>query len=175
MVAFVALSKVLSPQFLVWLVRRPARRRARRRGGDGPAVVVCALTAIWFPARYWDLVRDFDPLSSWIVLLRGLVLLLPARGAHLAGHGARTGSIAVARPIAGSHVDQRALEPHATRGRLEPHRHARPASAAPRAPSATPITESCGPVIPTSVSAAVPPGRIRPSDVCTGCGSRGRR
>ena len=31
----------------------------------------------------------------------------------------------------------------------------------------TPITESCGPVMPTSVIAAVPPGWTRASDVCT--------
>jgi len=34
-------------------------------------------------------------------------------------------------------------------------------------PVSTPITESCGPVIPTSVSAAVPPGRMRASAVWT--------
>ena len=38
-------------------------------------VLACALTAAWFPARYWDLVREFDPLASWLVLLRGLTLV----------------------------------------------------------------------------------------------------
>jgi hypothetical protein len=75
-VAFVALSKVLSPQFLVWLVLLvPLVAGPRRRAALGLTVVACALTAIWFPARYWDLVRDFDPLASWLVLLRGIVLL----------------------------------------------------------------------------------------------------
>jgi hypothetical protein len=75
-VAFVALSKVLSPQFLVWLVLLvPLVGGPRRRVAMVLTVVACALTTIWFPARYWDLVRDFDPLSSWLVLLRGLVLL----------------------------------------------------------------------------------------------------
>jgi len=75
-VAFVALSKVLSPQFLVWLVLLvPLVGGPRRRAATVLTVVACALTAIWFPARYWDLVRDFDPLASWLVLLRGLVLL----------------------------------------------------------------------------------------------------
>ena len=75
-VAFVALSKVLSPQFLVWLVLLvPLVGGPRRRAAMALTLVACALTAIWFPARYWDLVRDFDPLSSWLVLLRGLVLL----------------------------------------------------------------------------------------------------
>jgi glycosyl transferase family 87 len=75
-VAFVALSKVLSPQFLVWLVLLvPLVGGLRRRTAVTLTILACALTAIWFPARYWDLVRDFDPLASWLVLLRGLALL----------------------------------------------------------------------------------------------------
>jgi hypothetical protein len=75
-VAFVALSKVLSPQFLVWLVLLvPLVAGSRRRATLVLLVVACALTAIWFPGRYWELVRDFDPLASWLVLLRGLVLV----------------------------------------------------------------------------------------------------
>ena len=38
-------------------------------------VLACALTAVWFPARYWELVREFDPLASWLVLVRGLTLV----------------------------------------------------------------------------------------------------
>ena len=75
-VAFVALSKVLSPQFLVWLVLLvPLVGGPRRRAALALTVVACALAAVWFPSRYWELVRDFDPLASWLVLLRGLVLL----------------------------------------------------------------------------------------------------
>ena len=75
-VAFVALSKVLSPQFLVWLVLLvPLVGGLRRRTAVILTLAACALTAIWFPARYWDLVREFDPLASWLVLLRGIVLL----------------------------------------------------------------------------------------------------
>ena len=37
--------------------------------------LACALTAVWFPARYWDLVREFDPLASWLVLCRGVTLV----------------------------------------------------------------------------------------------------
>jgi hypothetical protein len=75
-VAFVALSKVLSPQFLIWLVLLvPLVGGARSRAALGLTVAACALTAIWFPARYWELVREFDPLSSWLVLVRGLMLV----------------------------------------------------------------------------------------------------
>ncbi len=75
-VAFVALSKVLSPQFLVWLVLLvPLVGGPRRRAALGVTALACALTALWFPARYWDLVREFDPLASWLVLARGLTLV----------------------------------------------------------------------------------------------------
>lgn len=86
LVAFVALSKVLSPQFLVWLVLLvPLVGGIRSRPTLWLTVLACALTAFWFPARYWELVIEFDPLASWLVLFRGLtlvallaVLILPA-------------------------------------------------------------------------------------------------
>lgn len=75
-VAFVALSKVLSPQFLVWLVLLvPLVGGARSRAALWLTVLACALTALWFPARYWELVKEFDPLASWLVLARGATLL----------------------------------------------------------------------------------------------------
>jgi hypothetical protein len=75
-VAFVALSKVLSPQFLVWLVLLvPLVGGVRSRASLVLTALACALTAAWFPARYWDLVFDFDPLASWLVLARGVVLI----------------------------------------------------------------------------------------------------
>jgi hypothetical protein len=76
LVAFVALSKVLSPQFLVWLVLLvPLVGGVRSRAALWLTVLACALTAVWFPARYWELVREFDPLASWLVLFRGLTLV----------------------------------------------------------------------------------------------------
>jgi hypothetical protein len=86
-VAFVALSKVLSPQFLVWLLLLvPLVGGARSRLALWLMALACLLTALWFPARYWELVREFDPLASWLVLTRGatlvallLVLTWPAR------------------------------------------------------------------------------------------------
>jgi hypothetical protein len=76
-VAFVALSKVLSPQFLVWLVLLvPLVVGARGRASLWLMAAACAVTAVWFPARYWELVKEFDQLASWLVLVRGVLLLV---------------------------------------------------------------------------------------------------
>jgi hypothetical protein len=75
-VAFVALSKVLSPQFLIWLVLLvPLVVAVRGRAPLWLLTAACAVTAAWFPARYWELVKEFDPLASWLVLVRGVLLL----------------------------------------------------------------------------------------------------
>jgi hypothetical protein len=75
-VAFVALGKVLSPQFLIWLVPLVPLVRGRR-GLVATVLLGCAavLTQIWFPYRYWDLALAFDPVSSWLVFVRDLVLV----------------------------------------------------------------------------------------------------
>jgi hypothetical protein len=75
-VAFVAFGKVLSPQFLVWMLA-PVVLVPGRRGVGAMALLVaaCALTRLWFPRTYWLLVREFDPTSSWLVLLRDVLLV----------------------------------------------------------------------------------------------------
>jgi glycosyl transferase family 87 len=86
LVAFVALGKVLSPQFLAWLL--PVVPLARRMWATFALTLALVLTQLWFPYRYWDLVREFDPLTSWLVLGRDLALVVtlallvrePARG-----------------------------------------------------------------------------------------------
>ena len=75
-VAFVAFGKVLSPQFLVWLIAVVVLV-AGVRGAVATTLllVACLLTRAWFPNRYWDLVKQFDPTASWLVLVRDLVLV----------------------------------------------------------------------------------------------------
>ncbi len=76
LVAFVALGKVLSPQFLIWLVPVVALVGGLR--GLRASWLLLAglgLTQLWFPSRYWDLVRELDPLVSGLVLARDLVLI----------------------------------------------------------------------------------------------------
>ena len=76
LVAFVALGKVLSPQFLIWLiplVPLVAGRRALAASGFLAAALV--VTQLWFPFRYWDYALTFDETVSWLVLARDLALL----------------------------------------------------------------------------------------------------
>jgi hypothetical protein len=74
--AFVALGKVVSPQFLIWLIPLVPLVRGRR-GLAASALLGAALllTQLWFPYRYWDLALEFDEPASWLVLARDLVLL----------------------------------------------------------------------------------------------------
>ena len=75
-VAFVAFGKVLSPQFLVWLLAIVVIVPGLRGSVASVLLVVaCALTRMWFPRTYWELVKSFDPTSSWLVLARDLVLV----------------------------------------------------------------------------------------------------
>jgi hypothetical protein len=73
--AFVALGRVLSPQYLIWLV--PLAAVAWSYGARAaPALVVLAavLTLVEFPSRYWDLVAR-EPGAVALVAARNLALL----------------------------------------------------------------------------------------------------
>jgi len=83
--AFVALGKVLSPQFLIWLV--PVVPLVRGvRGIIATLLLAAALvvTQVYFPGRYWEYI--FHLHLAWVVLLRDVILVallvalsLPAR------------------------------------------------------------------------------------------------
>jgi Glycosyltransferase family 87 len=75
-VAFVALGKVLSPQFLIWLLPLVPLVGGLRGVAAGLLLAAaCLLTRGWFPDDYWDLVRQFDTAASWLVLARDATLL----------------------------------------------------------------------------------------------------
>jgi hypothetical protein len=72
--AFVAFGKVLSPQFLVWLV--PLVPVVAGASGFAAAVLLGAAlvtTHAWFPTRYWDVVA-LEP-AAWLVLARDVLLV----------------------------------------------------------------------------------------------------
>ena len=73
-VVFVAFGKVLSPQFMIWLVP-VAALVAGRVGFAAGALLGAALvtTHLWFPTRYWDLVA-LEPVS-WLALVRNVLLV----------------------------------------------------------------------------------------------------
>jgi len=74
--AFIAFGKVLSPQFLIWLLPLVPLVRGRRgllAGGGLAAALV--LTQLWFPFRYWELALEFDAAASWLVFGRDLTLV----------------------------------------------------------------------------------------------------
>ena len=74
--AFVALGKVLSPQFLIWLI--PIVPLVRGRRGLGASVLLgsaLVLTQLWFPFRYFRLALHFEQGLSWLLLARDLTLV----------------------------------------------------------------------------------------------------
>lgn len=83
LLAFVALGKVLSPQFMIWLA--PFAALAWVWGERGVAMLcgaAIALTSVWFPRHYVPLVQETDWVI-WTVALRN-VLLVAALGLLLA-------------------------------------------------------------------------------------------
>ncbi|HEX6491371.1 MAG TPA: glycosyltransferase 87 family protein [Gaiellaceae bacterium] len=74
--AFIAFGKVLSPQFLIWLVPLvPLVRGRRGLLASGLLGLALLLTQLWFPYRYWALAVDLDGTASWLVLARDLLLV----------------------------------------------------------------------------------------------------
>jgi hypothetical protein len=78
--AFVCFSKVLSPQYMVWLLPLAAVAAARQ-GRLAAALTAAAslITQLWFPGRYFDVVHQ----HAWAVVAVGVrnVLLLSALAA----------------------------------------------------------------------------------------------
>ena len=73
--ALVAFGKVLSPQFLLWLV--PLVPLAGGGLGLAAGALLAAallLTHLWFPSRYWELVA-FEAGPVWLLVARNVCLL----------------------------------------------------------------------------------------------------
>jgi hypothetical protein len=74
-VAFVAFGKVLSPQYLLWLVPLvPLVRGARGVAATLVLTAACVLTQVWFPQRYWQYANGLH--LAWLVLARDLLFVV---------------------------------------------------------------------------------------------------
>jgi hypothetical protein len=75
--AFVAFGKVLSPQFMTWLVPLVVLV-AGRRGLLASLLMGMALwyTLIEFPGRYWVFIFNMHPWLTSVVLARDVVLVM---------------------------------------------------------------------------------------------------
>lgn len=111
--AFVALDKVLSPQYLIWLMALIPLVRTRRGAVAGALFVASmVITQLWFPTRYIALVYGLDVRASWLVFARDLVLLAllvtlvwPQRWARRAGVAVVTAlTVAAAAAVAAAAV-----------------------------------------------------------------------
>ena len=72
--AFIAFGKVLSPQFLLWLIPLvPLVRGRRGLAATGLLTAALLLTQVWFPQRYWDY-ADHLRLAG-VVLARDLLVV----------------------------------------------------------------------------------------------------
>jgi hypothetical protein len=76
-VAYVAFTKVFSPQYLVWLFPLVplVGGRVGLRAGALFAVVV-GMTQIWEPYRYYDYYATFTPWLAWLVIARDLLVVV---------------------------------------------------------------------------------------------------
>jgi uncharacterized membrane protein len=74
--AFVAFGKVLSPQFLVWLIPLVAMLRGNRALAAGALLVTAmVLTQILAPHHYFKLVFELAPTETWLLVVRNLLLV----------------------------------------------------------------------------------------------------
>jgi uncharacterized membrane protein len=72
--AFVAFGKVLSPQYLLWLIPLvPLVRGRRGLLATGILTAACVLTQVWFPLRYFAYALKFH--LAWVVMARDLLLV----------------------------------------------------------------------------------------------------
>ena len=74
--ALIAFDKVLSPQYLIWLVPFVFLVRGQRGVlAGGLLFLALGLTQTWFPVHYWSLALDHASPWSWYLLARDLALV----------------------------------------------------------------------------------------------------
>ena len=74
--ALVAFDRVLSPQYLIWIVPFiPLVRGWRGLYASAALLLALGLTQTWFPWHYWSLATDHRPPWSWYLLARDFALV----------------------------------------------------------------------------------------------------
>jgi glycosyl transferase family 87 len=104
--AFVAFGKVLSPQFMIWLI--PVVPLVRGRRGLWASALLAAallLTQLWFPFRYFRLGVDFEEGLSWLLLARDLALVALTALLILPLRHRDADALTTRRPAVGSTLD----------------------------------------------------------------------
>ena len=92
--ALVAFDKVLSPQYLIWIVPFVALASGRAGIAAGCFLLLAlGLTQTWFPWNYWSLATGHESPWSWYLLARDLALVavFAALAAGLVTRGADSG------------------------------------------------------------------------------------
>ncbi len=103
--ALVAFDRVLSPQYLIWLVPFvPLVRGGRGIFAGGLLLLALGLTQTWFPWHYWSLALDHAAPWSWYLLARDFALVALAAVLVLE----LSGGAGFARRRAGSRAARRA-------------------------------------------------------------------
>ena len=150
--AFATLGKVLSPQFLVWLVPLGALAFAWRLHALALAVAAAmALTLLEFPSRYFDVVAR-EPFPLVVVAVRNAVMVLVVWlvwRTFRYSSGSRTCSTEVAHPPAASTTTPFSQRSSSAGSNLTWVMVRKRSSACSRL---TPITPAREPVIPTSLT-----------------------
>ena len=155
---------------------RRARPRPARPRAAALLAVALVLTQLWFPYRYWDLALHFDAAR--------VVARARARPASSSRCSASL-TLPALRDRDANRLARRSAAVGVAARRARPRCRTPPSAGSKRtgipvrmrwiASSAlTPITESCGPVMPASVIAAVPPGRRARRSSARACASRAR-
>jgi hypothetical protein len=74
--AYIAFSKVFSPQYLIWLIPLvPLVGGKRGLRASVLLFVIVGMTQIWEPYRYGDYYRTFTPWLTWLVVVRDLLVV----------------------------------------------------------------------------------------------------
>ena len=149
-VAFACLGKVLSPQFLIWVIPLMALALAwRMQALAALAALAVVLTLIEFPGLYREVVLR-EPGALALVTLRDLTLIgVVAVRYSTPGAGSRICSIDVARPSASASISTALI--HGSSDEVSKRTLVMVRKRSSADSFFTPITPPRGPVMPTSV------------------------